>query len=374
MEIIVNGKKEIINEGITINEFLGNKKIRPEVVTIELNEVILNRAEYESVKIRAGDKLEIVFFMGGGKSEICQRIHQLIGRTPVIKIGNLTDENSAEILAKLEFFNPGGSVKDRIAISMIETAEKEGVLKRGGTVIEATSGNTGIGLAMTCASKGYRCVITMPESMSLERVYILKSYGAEVILTNAAEGMTGALNKAKQILSKNTNAFMSSQFNNPANPDIHRKTTAREIIEATEGKIDAFVAGVGTGGTITGVGEVLKKFNKDIRIIAVEPATSAVLSGKPAGPHKIQGIGAGFIPAVLNLKVIDEIITVTDADAYDQSVEISKKEGISVGISSGAAFWAARQVASRFRKGKTVITVFPDSGERYFSIAQYFNM
>lgn len=370
MEVFINGKKENIKDGITVLELLTEKKIRPEIVTVELNEKILQRSDFGSIYLKPQDKIEVVFFMGGGK--LYEKVEQLIGATPMIKLTSLTDSNSATIYAKLEMFNPGGSVKDRIALAMIEDAEKKGLITKGGTVIEATSGNTGIGLAMVCASKGYRCIITMPESMSLERVYILKNYGAEVILTNAADGMAGSINKAKQILSKTPNSFMASQFSNPANPEIHRKTTAQEIIGILGSKIEAFVAGVGTGGTITGVGETLKKLNKDIKIIAVEPASSAVLSGKPPGPHKIQGIGAGFIPEILNRKIIDEIITVEDSDAYEESVYISKKCGLSVGISSGAAFWAAKQVALRIGKGKTVVTVFPDSGERYFSISQYF--
>jgi len=232
--------------------------------------------------------------------KLAKNVLELIGNTPMVKFNKIVDQNSAQILAKLEFFNPGGSIKDRICLAMIEDAEEKGLLKPGTTIIEPTSGNTGIGLAMVAAVKGYRCILTMPETMSSERVYILKSYGAEVVLTPGLEGMLGSIKKAEELLKKTPNSFMPQQFRNEANPEIHRKTTAQEILKVTDGKIDAFVAGVGTGGTITGVGEVLKKENSDIKIIAVEPATSAVLSGEKPGPHKIQGIGAGFVPEVLN--------------------------------------------------------------------------
>jgi len=257
---------------------------------------------------------------------------------------------------------------------MIEDAEKKGLLKKDGIIVESTSGNTGIGLAMVCAVKGYKCILTMPESMTLERIYILKSFGAEVILTPAGEGMKGAIKKAEEILKKNKNAFMPQQFKNLANPEIHRKTTAKEILEATKGNLEAFVAGVGTGGTITGVGEVLKKHNKNIKIVAVEPETSAVLSGEQPGPHKIQGIGAGFIPDVLNTKIIDEIIKVSDEDAFKMAKRLCKEEGIFCGISSGAAAYAAKKVAKSLGKGKRVVVVLPDTGERYFSIEQYFKI
>ena len=286
----------------------------------------------------------------------------------MVKLNKIVDKDIAEIYAKLEFFNPGGSVKDRIAFAMIEDAEKKGILKPGATIVEPTSGNTGIGLAMICAVKGYRCIITMPESMSLERVYILKSYGAEVVLTSAIEGMQGAIKKAEEIVKKTKNSFMPQQFENPANPEIHRRTTAKEILEATDGELDAFVAGVGTGGTITGVGEVLKKVNPKVKIVAVEPAGSAVLSGKKPGPHKIQGIGAGFIPKVLNREIIDEIITVEDEQAFQTAKLLAKEEGLLVGISSGAACFAALKVARNLGKGRRVVVIFPDTGERYFSV------
>lgn len=293
-------------------------------------------------------------------------ILELIGNTPIIRINHLSPEGGAEIWAKLEGFNPGGSVKDRIALSMIETAEKEGKLKQGGTIIEPTSGNTGIGLAMVSAVKGYKLLLTMPETMSLERRQLLQAYGAELILTPGEKGMLGAVERAEEIYKDNPDYFMPLQFENPANPEIHRRTTAIEIIESI-GLPDAFVAGVGTGGTITGVGEVLREKNPNIKIVAVEPAASAVLSGGSPGKHKIAGIGAGFFPGVLNTKIYDEIIPVTDEDAMDMTRKLSIKEGILAGISSGAAMWAAVKVAKRMGKGKRVIVIFPDRGDRYLS-------
>lgn len=303
---------------------------------------------------------------------VAHDVAELIGRTPMVRLNRIVPHDSAQILAKLEMCNPGGSVKDRICLAMIEDAERKGLLRKGATIIEPTSGNTGIGLAMVAAVKGYRCIITMPETMSLERIYILKSFGAEVVLTRGAEGMKGAIAKAEKLLKKIPHGFMPQQFNNSANPEIHRTTTAREILAATHGIIDAFVAGVGTGGTITGVGEALKKCNPGISVVAVEPRESAVLSGKPAGTHRIQGIGAGFIPAVINREVIDEIIQVADRDAFRMARRLSKEEGLLVGISSGAAAWGALQVARELGKGKTVVVIFPDTGERYFSVQQYF--
>jgi cysteine synthase A len=299
-------------------------------------------------------------------------ILDLIGNTPLVKVNRIPGPDMGEIFAKLEFLNPGGSVKDRIALSMIQYAETAGMLKAGSTVIEPTSGNTGIGLAMVCAVKGYRCILTMPESMSLERIYILNSFGAVNILTPSSEGMKGAIKKAEEFLKKIPNSYMPQQFNNPANPQIHRETTAQEILRQTEGKVDAFVAGVGTGGTITGVGEILKEYNPKVRIFAVEPASSAVLSGRNPGPHRIQGIGAGFIPQILNREIIDEVITVQDDEAYEMAKRISKEEGLLVGISSGAALFASLKVAKKLGRGNRVVTLFPDTGERYFSIAQYF--
>ena len=300
--------------------------------------------------------------------KISNNVLKLIGNTPMAKLNKVVKPDMAQILAKLEFFNPGGSIKDRICLAMIEDAEKKGLLKTGSSVIEATSGNTGIGLAMVCAVKGYQCILTMPDTMSLERIYLLKSYGADVVLTAGRDGMLGAIKKAEELLKKTENSFMPQQFKNKANPEVHRKTTAKEILEVTGGKIDAFVVGIGTGGTITGVGEVLKKKNSNIKIVAVEPKASAVLSGKEPGPHKIQGIGAGFIPEVLNRKIIDEIIQVDDSDAFKTSEELAKKEGLLVGISSGAAVWAALKVAGKLGKEKNVVVILPDRGERYFSV------
>ncbi len=305
-------------------------------------------------------------------NKIANSVAELIGNTPLVRLNRLVKPEAAQVLAKLEYFNPGGSVKDRICLSMIEDAERKGLLKKGSTIIEPTSGNTGIGLAMISAVKGYKCILTMSEAMSLERIYILKSYGAQVVLTPASEGMNGAIKKAQEILKKNHNAFMPHQFENLANPEAHRKTTAIEILEATKGDLDVFVAGVGTGGTITGVGEILKKHNPNVKIIAVEPKKSPVLSGGKVGTHKIQGIGAGFIPEILNREIIDSIIQVSDEDAFRVSKLLAKEEGLFAGPSAGAAVWAALKVAEELGKGKTVVTLLPDTGERYFSTQQYF--
>jgi len=304
--------------------------------------------------------------------KVAGNITELIGRTPTVRLNRIVSADSAAILAKLEYFNPGGSVKDRICLEMIEAAEKQCILKKGSVIIEPTSGNTGIGLAMISAVKGYKCILVMSEAMSLERMYILKAYGAQIVLTPASLGMQGSINKAEEIHRKTPNSFMPQQFKNPANPEAHRKFTAQEILAATGGNLDAFIAGVGTGGTITGVGEILKKHNKDIRIVAVEPSTSAVLSGGKPGPHKIQGIGAGFIPDILNRKIIDQVIQVTDGDAFRTAQRLAKEEGLFVGISAGAATWAALKVANDLGPGKTIVVVLPDTGERYFSTHQYF--
>ena len=302
------------------------------------------------------------------KKNIATNVAELIGNTPMVKLNRLPGTDAATVLVKLEYFNPGGSVKDRICLSMIEDAEKRGLLNKGSTIIEPTSGNTGIGLAMISAAKGYRCVLTMPETMSVERREILKAYDAEIVLTAGTEGMSGAVKKAEELTKETPNSFMPQQFKNPANPEAHRRTTAVEILRQARGRINAFVAGVGTGGTITGVGEVLKKHDPAIKIIAVEPEKSAVLSGGKPGPHKIQGIGAGFVPEVLNRKIIDEIIQVRDEDAFETAGRLAKEEGLFAGISSGAAAWAALRVAQDLGKGKVVVTILPDTGERYLSM------
>ncbi|MCX8027068.1 MAG: cysteine synthase A [Thermodesulfovibrionales bacterium] len=294
-------------------------------------------------------------------------ITTLIGNTPLVRINRLVPQDCASIYAKLEGNNPGGSVKDRIARQMIETAEQQGSLKPGGTIIEPTSGNTGIGLAMICAYKGYRIILTMPESMSIERRQVLRAYGAQIVLTPAEKGMKGAVEKAEEIKQENPDFYMPQQFSNPANPLAHRLYTANEIIDDLGFVPDAFVTGVGTGGTITGVGEVFKSKRPDALIVAVEPSASPVLSGGSPGKHKIAGIGAGFIPPILNRGVIDEIICVSDDDAIDTVKELALKEGLFVGISSGAAFFASLLIAKRLGKNKTIVTVFPDRGDKYLS-------
>lgn len=304
--------------------------------------------------------------------ERAENILELIGSTPLVKLNRIVEDGVADIYAKLEFFNPGGSIKDRICLSMIEDAERKGLLKPGATIIEPTSGNTGIGLAMVAAVKGYKLILTMPETMSMERVFILESYGAEVLLTPGEEGMIGAVKKAEELAGETPGSFMPHQFNNPANPAIHRETTAREILHAMDGHVDALVAGVGTGGTITGVAEMLKSKIPQVQIIAVEPADSPVISGGEAGPHRIQGIGAGFIPQVLQVDAIDRIITVTDEEAYELSKKLAREEGLFVGISAGAAVFAALIIARELGKGKTVVVIIPDTGERYYSTHQHF--
>jgi len=294
-------------------------------------------------------------------------ILRYIGHTPLIRIMRLVSDDCAEIWAKLEGFNPGGSVKDRVALSMIEAAEREGTLKRGGTIIEPTSGNTGIGLALVAAVKGYRLVLTMPETMSMERRLLLQAYGAELVLTPGEEGMIGAWDKAEKILKDNPGFFLPLQFENNANPEAHRKTTAVEIMQDLGRVPDAFVAGVGTGGTITGNGEVFREKRPDVLIIAVEPAGSPVLSGGAPGSHAIAGIGAGFLTGILNTKIYDEVVPVADSDAENTTRELALKEGILAGTSSGAAMWAATKIAMRLGKGKKVVVIFPDRGDRYLS-------
>jgi cysteine synthase A len=299
--------------------------------------------------------------------DIFKDITAVVGRTPLVQINKLGSAN-ATILAKLESHNPCGSLKDRIAKAMIEAAEQAGLIKPDTVIIEPTSGNTGIGLACICAAKGYRLLLTMPESMSIERRKLMKFFGAEIVLTPAERGMAGAVEKAEQLMAENPDAFMPQQFKNPANPQIHRETTAQEIWNDTDGKLDIFVAGVGTGGTLTGCGQVLKQRNNDLKVVAVEPKDSPVLSGGRAGPHKIQGIGAGFIPEVLNITVIDEIIKVSNEDAMETARQLARKEGILAGISSGAAMWAAIQLSQRQEcEGKTIVVILPDTGERYIS-------
>jgi len=302
---------------------------------------------------------------------IARNIIELIGKTPMVAISKLVDDDSAAIYAKLEYFNPGGSVKDRICLSMIRDAEEKGLITPDTTIIEPTSGNTGIGFAMICAHKGYKLVLVMPETMSVERRGILNIYGAEIVLTPGSEGMTGAVARAEALAAITPHSFVPHQFNNFANPQIHRETTAKEILQDTCGEIDVFVAGIGTGGTITGVGEVLKDEVPHIKIIGVEPKSSPILSGGTPGPHKIQGIGAGFIPNILNVAVMDEIYTVSNEEAFETAQLLASEEGIFAGISSGAAMAASLRAAKEAGKGKTVVTVLPDTGERYLSIPQY---
>ena len=305
---------------------------------------------------------------------IYKKITDLIGGTPLLELGNIekSENAGAKILAKLEYFNPAGSVKDRIAKAMIDDAENKGLLKEGSVIIEPTSGNTGIGLSSVAAARGYRIIITMPETMSIERRNLMKAYGAELVLTDGSKGMKGAIAKAEELSKEIPNSFIPSQFTNPANPAVHEKTTGVEIWNDTDGKVDIFVAGVGTGGTLSGVGAYLKSKNPDVKIVAVEPANSPVLSEGKAGAHKIQGIGAGFVPDTLNTDIYDEIIKVENEDAFDTGRLIARKEGVLVGISSGAALWAALQLSKRpENKGKTIVALLPDTGERYLSTPMF---
>lgn len=301
-------------------------------------------------------------------SRIADGALALVGNTPIVRLSRIAPAGSAEVLGKFEVFNPGGSVKDRIALAMIEDAEARGLLKPGGTIVEPTSGNTGIGLAMVAAAKGYKLILTMPDDYSVERRKLVQRYGAQLILTPAIEGMTGAVFAAEELVAKNPNYYMPQQFDNPANPEIHRRTTAQEILRDTDGRVDAFVAGVGTGGTITGVGEVLRERVPGVRIVAVEPTRSPVLAGGKPGLHGIQGIGASFVPGVLNREVYDELIAVKDEEAIDMAKRITREEGLLVGISSGANVFAALKIAAQLGPEKRVVTMLCDTGERYLSV------
>ena len=304
--------------------------------------------------------------------KIADDVAQLVGNTPLVRLRRISEESGARAVAKLEYFNPGGSVKDRIGVSMIEAAEREGLIKPDTIVLEPTSGNTGISLALVCAARGYKCTLVMPESMSRERRMLLRAYGAELVLTPGSEGMPGAIRRAEQMAADDKRYFIPQQFENPANPEVHRRTTAEEIWRDSDGEVDIVVSGIGTGGTITGIGELLKERKPELRLVAVEPDASPILSGGAKGPHSIQGIGAGFVPAVLNTKIYDEVVRVTNEDAFASARRIAREEGLLVGISSGAAIWAAEQVAHRPEsRGKLIVTIVPSNGERYLSTALF---
>lgn len=306
------------------------------------------------------------------RPKIAKNITELIGRTPLVRLNTISDTTGAEVLAKLEYFNPLGSVKDRIGLAMINSAEEQGVINKDTVIIEPTSGNTGIALAFVCAAKGYRCILVMPETMSIERRNLLKALGAELVLTEGVKGMKGAIAQAEELVENTPNAFMPQQFNNAANPEIHRRTTAEEIWFDTDGEVDILISGIGTGGTITGVSEVLKERKPSFYSVAVEPSDSAILSGGDPGPHKLQGLGAGFIPQILNVGSYDEVVQVSNEEAFKAARKLGKEEGILVGISSGAAIEAASVIANRpANKGKTIVVVLPDTGERYLSTALF---
>jgi cysteine synthase A len=304
--------------------------------------------------------------------KVADNVTELIGNTPLVRLRRISKESGADVVAKLEFANPGGSVKDRIGLAMIEAAEREGKIKPDTVILEPTSGNTGIALALVCAARGYKCTLVMPETMSKERRMLLRAYGADLVLTSGSEGMPGAIRKAEEMAAADEHYFVPQQFENPANPEVHRRTTAEEIWRDSDGKVDVIVAGIGTGGTITGIGEVIKEHKPDARCVGVEPDGSPVLSGGPKGPHALQGIGAGFVPKVLNTKIYDAIVRVTNDDAFASARRVAREEGLLVGISSGAAIWAAEQVARQAEnRGKMIVVIVPSNGERYLSTALF---